>query len=61
MQKYNSTTDINQDAKRRDFTINSIYCDTKGILIDPFDGINDLKKKRVKFIGNPENRIKEDI
>ena len=58
--KIQFTTDINQDAKRRDFTINSIYCDTKGILIDPFDGINDLKKKRVKFIGNPENRIKED-
>ena len=44
--KIQFTTDINQDAKRRDFTINSIYCDTKGILIDPFDGINDLKKKK---------------
>ena len=59
--KIQFTTDINQDAKRRDFTINSIYCDTKGILIDPFDGINDLKKKRVKFIGNPENRIKRGL
>ena len=47
------TDDINLDAKRRDFTINSIYCDTKGNLRDPCNGIKDLKDGKVKFIGKP--------
>ena len=49
-----------QDAKRRDFTINSIYSDLEGNLFDPFDGIKDLKKNKIKFIGIPADRIKED-
>ena len=48
------------DASRRDFSINSIYSDLDGNLFDPFDGKSDLKKGIVKFIGEPENRIKED-
>lgn len=50
-----------EDANRRDFTINSIYCDLKGNLFDPLNGINDLKKKKVIFIGNPVKRIEEDF
>ena len=49
-----------EDAKRRDFTINSIYSDLEGNLFDPFDGVKDLIKNKIKFIGIPINRIKED-
>ena len=49
-----------EDAKRRDFTINSIYSDLEGNLFDPFDGVKDLEKNKIKFIGIPIDRIKED-
>ena len=49
-----------EDAKRRDFTVNSIYSDLEGNLFDPFDGVKDLKKNKIKFIGIPVNRIQED-
>ena len=48
-----------EDAKRRDFTINSIYLSEQGFF-DPLKGMNDLNKKRVIFIGNPKDRIIED-
>ncbi len=54
------STDWKQDALRRDFTINSIYSDIFGNLFDPFNGREDLKRGIVKFIGEPEVRIKED-
>lgn len=54
------TSDINEDSARRDFTFNSIYCDTNGNIYDPYDGINDLKKGNVKFIGDVKKRIEED-
>ena len=46
---------------RRDFTINAIYSDIEGNLFDPFNGKEDLEKGLVKFIGDPEQRIKEDF
>ncbi|MDR1475006.1 MAG: hypothetical protein LBI30_00580 [Holosporales bacterium] len=49
-----------KDAKRRDFTINSIYMSPYGDLLDPYDGVNDLNNGHVKFIGNPSVRIQED-
>jgi len=49
-----------KDASRRDFTINSIFSDVEGNLFDPFNGKKDLEKGIVKFIGEPEKRIKED-
>tara|TARA_A100001011_G_scaffold372429_1_gene430831 strand:- start:16763 stop:17959 length:1197 start_codon:yes stop_codon:yes gene_type:complete len=49
-----------EDSKRRDFTINSIYSDLEGNLYDPYDGISDLNKNIIKFIGNPLKRIEED-
>jgi len=52
--------DWHEDASRRDFTINAIYSDLHGNLYDPFNGKEDLKLGNVKFIGNPEKRIKED-
>ena len=47
-----------EDSKRRDFTINSIYCDTKGNLKDPQNGMKDLKRASpiVKFIGDTEKK-----
>ena len=55
------TDNLIEDSKRRDFTFNSIYCDTNGHLVDPNNGINDLLKRKVKFIGDPNKRIKEDF
>ena len=54
------STDWKKDASRRDFTINSIYSDAEGNLFDPFNGKKDLENGVVKFIGNTEQRIKED-
>src|SRR5210317_1904184 len=55
------STDWKKDASRRDFTINAIYSDIEGNLSDPFNGKEDLEKGLVKFIGDPEQRIKEDF
>ena len=54
------TLDWNQDALRRDFTINAIYADIEGRIFDPLNGISDLKNGIIKFIGSPEERIQED-
>src|SRR5210317_1412618 len=55
------STDWKKDASRRDFTFNAIYSDIEGNLFDPFNGKEDLEKGLVKFIGDPEQRIKEDF
>jgi len=49
-----------EDASRRDFTINAVYADINGNLFDPFDGKKDIENGKVKFIGDPEKRIRED-
>ena len=49
-----------EDASRRDFTINSIYSDKDGNLFDPYNGKKDLENGYVNFIGNVDERIKED-
>lgn len=55
------TNDIKPDAKRRDFTINALYCNKTGEVFDPTGkGIDDLKSKKIAFVGNPVDRIKED-
>ena len=51
---------IEEDAKRRDFTINAIYCSYSGQIIDPLGNLEDLNKIKLDFIGDPEIRIKED-
>jgi tRNA nucleotidyltransferase/poly(A) polymerase len=48
------------DAARRDLTINAMYADLHGNVFDFFDGMDDLKSKIVNFIGEPEQRIRED-
>ena len=52
--------DINLDYKRRDFTINAIYIDESYNVIDPSNGLIDLKNKLIRMIGDPYLRIKED-
>lgn len=54
------TPDLNEDLKRRDFTINAMaYNDTHG-LIDAFDGAGDLDRKIVRCVGDPKERFSED-
>jgi poly(A) polymerase len=50
-----------QDAARRDFTINAIYLDPDGTVHDPVGGLDDLKARRVRFVGEPGQRIAEDV
>lgn len=54
------TDDWQADASRRDFTFNALYADKHGHIYDYFDGTRDLKARRLNFIGNAEDRIKED-
>ncbi|MAH54363.1 MAG: CCA tRNA nucleotidyltransferase [Pelagibacteraceae bacterium] len=54
------TRNWEQDASRRDFTINAIYADLDGRILDPLNGVLDLQNGRINFIGSPEERIQED-
>ena len=54
------TRDWAQDAGRRDFTINALYCDAAGHVYDPLGGYPDLAARRVRFIGDAVARIRED-
>ena len=58
--KVSFTNSWEKDSNRRDFTINAIYLDQNGKIFDPHNGRKDLKDKRIKFIGNPQERIEED-
>ena len=51
---------LEEDYKRRDFTINAIYKDVHGKIYDPAHGVFDINNRVIRFIGNPEIRIKED-
>jgi poly(A) polymerase len=54
------TRDWEADAKRRDFTLNALYADRNGTVFDPLGGYDDLAAGRVRFIGDPPARIRED-
>ena len=54
------TGDIVKDLKRRDFTINAIAYNHKVGIVDAFDGLEDIDKKIIKTVGNPDERFKED-
>ncbi len=54
------TDDWRSDAERRDFTFNALYAEPDGTIHDYFDGRTDLLAGRVRFIGDPEQRIAED-
>lgn len=54
-------TDWREDAARRDFTINALYADPRTLQVfDWFGGLADLAARRVRFIGNAQQRIRED-
>lgn len=54
------STDMTEDARRRDFTMNALYADADGRVIDPLGGLGDLKTRRVRFIEGASTRIRED-
>ena len=51
---------IEDDARRRDFTMNALYVRADGQVADPLGGMPDLEARRVRFIEDPDMRIKED-
>jgi len=54
------TRDWEADLSRRDLTVNAMSMSFDGTLYDPFQGAQDLLKKRVRFVGDPDERMKED-
>lgn len=52
--------DFVEDAHRRDFTINGLYARLDGTVFDPVNGLADIAIQRVRFIGDPATRIRED-
>lgn len=54
------TDDWAADAARRDFTINALYADADGTIYDPTGGLADLEQRKVRFVGEPAQRIEED-
>lgn len=54
------TTDWQADAERRDLTINALYVDRNGDIVDLVDGLPDIETKTVRFIGDAAQRIAED-
>ncbi|RVB78222.1 MULTISPECIES: CCA tRNA nucleotidyltransferase [unclassified Mesorhizobium] len=52
--------DWKADAQRRDFTINALYAEADGTVVDLVGGIADIEARRLRFIGDPEARIRED-
>lgn len=55
------TDDWVADAERRDFTVNALYADGAGAIFDPVGGLADLKAGRIRFVGDAEQRIREDV
>ncbi len=51
---------VEEDAARRDFTMNALYARADGTLVDPLGGLADLVQRRVRFVGPPADRIRED-
>lgn len=51
---------LEEDARRRDFTMNALYAEADGTVIDPLGGLPDALARRVRFVGRPEDRIAED-
>ena len=54
------STDVIEDARRRDFTMNALYAMADGTVIDPLGGLPDLTARRVRFIDDAGQRIRED-
>jgi poly(A) polymerase len=52
--------DWKADAERRDFTINALYAEADGTVVDLVGGVADIEARRLRFIGDAEQRIRED-
>lgn len=51
---------VEDDAARRDFTMNALYAEADGTVVDPLGGLADLRARRVRFVGDADARIRED-
>lgn len=51
---------LEDDAHRRDFTMNALYARADGTIVDPLEGLADLEARRVRFIDDANQRIRED-
>ncbi|MGB1068983.1 MAG: CCA tRNA nucleotidyltransferase [Henriciella sp.] len=54
------TEDWEEDARRRDFRLNAIYMTAEGQIWDPFNGVDDARRRQVVFIGDADQRLRED-
>ena len=54
------SSELTDDAARRDFTMNALYAEPSGEVVDPLGGLPDLLARRVRFVGDPVQRIRED-
>ena len=52
--------DLNTDLSRRDFTMNAMAISSEGIISDPFGGMEDIRNKIIRCVGEPEKRFEED-
>lgn len=52
--------DLNTDLSRRDFTMNAMAVSAEGIISDPFGGMEDIRNKLIRCVGEPERRFEED-
>lgn len=53
-------TELTEDLSRRDFTMNAIALAADGLLADPFGGVEDIREKRIRCVGEPALRFEED-
>lgn len=51
---------LEDDAARRDFTMNALYADAEGRVTDPVGGLADLAERSIRFVGDAETRVRED-
>lgn len=59
-EKVDYVRSLDEDLKRRDFTINAIALNQKGEIKDPYDGQKDIAAKLIRAVGNPVERFRED-
>jgi poly(A) polymerase len=55
------TSDWAEDSRRRDFTMNALYLASDGEVFDYHNGLDDLRRGKVRFVGDPATRIREDV
>ncbi|HXS41258.1 MAG TPA: CCA tRNA nucleotidyltransferase [Stellaceae bacterium] len=55
------TSNWAEDSRRRDFTMNALYLAADGEIFDYQEGLRDLRRGKVRFVGDPATRIREDV